>query len=269
MAFEEATLSPAASTPYDPATVRAWLAEQTWAFLDPVDGKLWHASGRARDAARSKDLRLADPKRFPLGLLIDVRDDVVYLASRADAATLARTRTLVAELLDAGAWTFRIDQAAEQALTLDALFPERLPDAEELVDDALERPVLAGQLVLWEHGDEDAPGGRTAITVHSTGAFGLSRPDGTEIRGELDPLARLAWLEAAAYLDEDDDEIEDPIAPEFLVHVSVETEDDEWALYVDSRELPSSVRPLAHLIEQWLAVLSGWSGEGLPPLPAE
>jgi hypothetical protein len=273
MAFEEATLFPAGAA-YDPGAVRDWLASCDWAFLDPVEGKLWHLSGRPRDADRARTLRLAAPDRFPLGLLVDVRPDSVYLASRADAPVLARTRTLVAYLLETGDWTVRLDWASEtEPLTLERLFPEDLPDLADLVDDPLGRPVMSGQVLLWERGNEDAPGGRWAIEVHSSGAAEFSVHVGRErthhVRGDLDPEARLAWLEAAAFVDEDDDEIESAVAPQDLVHISVENSDEEWALYLDAHELPPSVRRLGALIEAWLPALLAWKDEGLPALASD
>lgn len=270
MAFEEAMLFPTSNT-YDPEALREWLSGCPWAFRDPVEGQLWHVSAFPRDAVRAHAQRLAAPTRFPVGLLVDVRDDAVYLASRASAAVLVRARTLVEHLLACGEWTMRVDWSPQlEPLTLERLFPEALPDLDQLTGDPLGRPVMSGQVVLWAHGDDASPSGQRVLEVHSGGAAAFSVHINGEcthhVRGALSAEALLEWLEATAFIDEDDDEIDGVVAAEDIVHISVENTDGEWSLYIDANNPPPSVQRLNALLKRWVPVLQAWAGEGLPPL---
>lgn len=267
MSFESLHLIP--SEGYDPAATRAWLSARPWAFADPHGSGAFHLSGRARDALAARERRVADPSRFPPGVVVNVRDDGLGLEALADAATMARAKEFVTWQLSTGSWRMKRDWLTdEEPADIGVLFPEPLPDTDLLVDDPLGRPVLAGRIVVWARGEEDDPAGVWEIEVHSSGALAYSHTGGGHahrVRGELDAAARLAWLEAAAHLDEDDDELFEPRPKDQIVRVGVETPDDDWSLFMDGEAPSRSAEPLARIVAAWQPLLEAWDGPGLPP----
>ncbi|TNE91213.1 MAG: hypothetical protein EP330_06090 [Deltaproteobacteria bacterium] len=256
MGFESVHIT---SANFDRAEAERWLGEQPWAFADPFGTGQWHISGRAQAAKAARDARAADASRFPPGVVVFPKDGGLTLEARADAATFVRTRQFLEACVPADAVMRRDTNDEDEPFDLDVLISLELPSAEELEDDPFARPVTEGQIVTWAVGDDDDPAGRWELEVHSSGALHMSHSVGTkvvrEVRKELSPLARLAWLEAAAHLDEDDDEVEEVLPPSRVVCVTVERDDDMWSLYMDAQAPSPSAAPLAELVAQWRMVL--------------
>ncbi len=260
MPFESLLITPAA--PIDAQATRSWLVAQDWAFEDPHGTGRLHLSGHANQARLRQASRAQDASRFPAGVVAEVHSDRLYLEARADAATLARARALVEHALGAGSATMRRDGLAEEPLDLDKAFGP-LPPAESLDGDALARPVTKGRIVTFALGDEEAPGGHWELEVHSSGVLGVTHTvDGAVVhrrRGALPATARLDWLEAAAHLDEDDDETEQILPKPRLLCVTVELPDDEWSLFMDVDAPSPSATLLVALVRRWRGALDAWA----------
>jgi hypothetical protein len=250
---------------FDATAARAWLSSQPWAFVDP-HGERIHVSGRHSDVASNLAFRQANPDRFPFGVVVEFGDTGMILEARADAVTLVRTKEFLSYALQDGAWTMRLDGGAQEVpADISVLFPHPDPPEHELADDPLGRPVQVGQLTSYMVGGQDD---KWELKVHSSGALSLTQArDGSvvhSVRGGLEPEARLAWLKAVAHLDEDDDELEGKLDSAYVLCVMVETDDDDWSLYMDVRDPSPTASKLTALIEAWRPILDAWNGEGLP-----
>lgn len=260
MEFEELTLRPVAGV-VDEATVAAWLDARAHVFRDPVAGLAWHMSASARTASAAIAARQADPRRFPLGVLVSVYPDRIVLGGIADRPDLARALELVEWLVRGGAWTAAIDRGP--AAPIDdprRLFPAALPDGRALDNaDATGSPVKEGRLLTWV--DDRQPG--VELLVHSSGACRYV-DGGRTLIGDLVPSEAAAFdaavAEAAAAIDPDASPAGEP-----PVRIEIEDAAGVEYQYLDPRTPPDGTRKVVALVAPWIEALRGWKTGSPPP----
>jgi hypothetical protein len=240
MAFESAIFRPERGT-YDADEVRAHLEALPYTFLDPVGGEKYHLSGTASEARQARRARLADPSRFPYGILVELRPDGVLVDQAPLLDALARARAFVGWLLSQGTWRVETERGDQGVVTnLDALYPEDLPELDSL-DDPLVSPPPHGVLWTWREGKDE-------VWLHDSGAWKVVRAGGS--REGRDPKTLSPLLQRLDGLDPD--EIDGGAAdPAETASLSRETPEEEASVYYDRRTPPAELVPVVALLEEW------------------
>jgi hypothetical protein len=234
MAFESAMFRPAQGS-FDAEAVRAHLGALPHAFLDPVEGKKYHLSGSAAEAQHNRRARLADPRRFPYGVLVEVRPDGVLIDQAPMPDALAQARAFVGWLLSQGAWRAETEYGDQGLVTeLQRLYPDALPDPDSLVDDPLISPPPHGVLWTWREGDDE-------VWLHDSGAWRVIRA-GQPRSGKLSEDALARWLSATDGLDPDEIDGDADDASQ-TASLSRESPEEEASVYYDRRRPPEAIAP--------------------------
>ncbi|MCC6997270.1 MAG: hypothetical protein IT370_21830 [Deltaproteobacteria bacterium] len=246
MIHEELKLRPANGS-IDHDAISAWLATKDYAFLDPVERKIWHLSASKQEMEDSQRERIANPKRMPNGAFVLPLPDHVsvnaYWAGNAEGRALEFIRWLTSS----GEWTVQRDQAPFEPLGDPArLFPVGMGERDYLFTELTE-----GERHTWE------AAGRRFI-VHSSRQWALEDSDGVW-RGEFSPWGMDEWDTAVA-LAKPEGELVDFVDPDSATgDFTIEDADGLERAYFDAASIPASLKPLASLVERWGNVLAGWN----------
>lgn len=256
MAFESAMFRPVEGS-YDADAVRAHLDALPYAFVDPVEGRKYHLSGSIAEAQAHRRARLADPSRFPYGVLVELQPEGVLIDQAPLRDALARGRQLVQWLYARGHWRVQTEHGDLGAdPSLERLYPEELPDPDTLDSDPFTSPPPSGVLWSWRDGDSE-------LLLHDSGALRL---EGAAERrqGKLSPEALARWEALADGVDPDaiDGDAQDP---EQTASLSRETPEEEASLYYDRQRVPAEVQPLIEALQSWRDAVRAWTpGAALP-----
>lgn len=257
MAFESALFRPSSGS-YDRDAVIAHLRALPYAFLDPIGGVKFHLSATISEAHRNRAARIADPSRFPYGVLVELRPDGVLIDQANIRDALARGRQFVLWLMGQGRWSVVTERGDLGVLTgPDALYPEPLPDPASLVDDLLSSPPPFGILWTWRDGAD-------TLQIHESGRLRLERQGHPPIEGQLTEDATERWRVLAEPIDPDmiDGDADDP---EQTASLYRETPDEDASLYYDRRRIPDEVAPVLELLGIWARAMIAWQpGTALP-----
>lgn len=252
MDCEELTLR-TAEGPCDVAAMAAWLSAQSFAFLDPVEGQVWHLSASSQTAARARQARLADHRRLPLGVEVLVFPDRVAVNVVANEYDRARALDFLAWLATQGSWTVALDRSAPEPLgDPRRLFPPGVPDPRDLDhDELLLTPVAAGRLLTWK--DNVHPG--RELVAHSAGAWRVYSGERV-YRGQLTEAAHAELAAALETVDSADAGMLD--AEVALATVAIEDADGLEFVAFDPGAPPASCQALSELVVPWLDALEAW-----------
>lgn len=179
MIYEELRLRPSSGS-IDHDAITAWLATKDYAFLDPIERRVWHLSASKQEMEDSRQARIANPTRMPDGVFVLPLPDHVsvnaYWAGNAEGRALEFIRWLASK----GGWMVQRDQGQF----------EPLGDAARLFagtrePDHVFTALTEGVRHTWE------AAGRSFI-VHSSRQWALADSNGTW-RGELSPWGMDEW----------------------------------------------------------------------------
>lgn len=241
--YEELKLRPSSGA-IDHDAITAWLAAKDYAFLDPIGGEVWHLSATKQEMEVSRRERIAKPDRLPDGVFVRLLPDHVsvnaYWATFAEARALELIRWLVSE----GEWFVQRDQSPFEPLGDPArLFPEGTGELDCTVGDLTE-----GVRYTWE------AAGRSCI-VHSSGQWRVA-----DFRGQLSPSALAEWSAAVANAGE----LIEYVHPDTATATfGIEDESGLERAWLDATDVPTPLRPIAALVEKWVAGDSTWTVEDL------
>jgi hypothetical protein len=205
--------------------------------------------------ALRKQARIGSPNEFPVGILVNVAPDQIYLAAWADAGDLARGLEFVQWLVANGRWMATAD-GVDVGVIEDPrrLFPAGLPDPLSLIDDPTILPVISGKLVTWI---TELEGDVRTFVIHSSGRwrYETSRRN---LQGRISQNAIAAWNAAMEAIDPDDPEL--PVHPDPVTAVSMDIDTPggfEWA-YFDRVAPPTAYWPIIEMVARWTGSLDRW-----------
>ncbi len=116
-------------------------------------------SATSRVMKWNKQARITNPSDFPLGILVDLTVEFVYVAAKADDYDLARGLEFVRWLVGTERWLPTVDGKDIGAIDDPCqLFSADLPDPES-IDDPTIPPISKGKLVVWRIGSASGQGG--------------------------------------------------------------------------------------------------------------
>lgn len=247
MKYEELKLRPATGA-LDRDAITAWLAACDYAFLDPIEGRIWHLSATKQEMEDRRHERLANPARMPTGVFVQIFSDHVsvnaYWAGNAEPRALQFVRWLVSR----GEWQVQRDQAPFEPVGDPArLFPDGTDEPDFLFSDLSE-----GVRHTWH------VAGSTFL-VHSSRQFARQDETGTW-RGELSPWAMDEWDTAVSLALPEGlhDFVEPDVATaDFTIEDATGIERVDF----DAANIPPAFGPLAALVRRWSEVLAAWSSE--------
>ena len=246
MIYEELKLRPASGS-IDFNAITAWLATKDYAFLDPIERKVWHLSATKQEMEDHRHERIANPTRMPDGVFVLLLPDHVsvnaYWAGRAEGRALEFIRWLARE----GEWSVQRDQSPFEPLGDPArLFPVGMGERDYLFTELTE-----GVRHTWE------AAGRTFI-VHSSRQWALKDSDGTW-RGEFSAWGMDEWNTAVA-LAYQQGELVDFVDPDNATgDFTIEDSKGLERAYFDATNVPAPLKPLAALVERWTNLLAAWT----------
>lgn len=251
MKYEELKLR-RSSGAIDRDAITAWLATKDYAFLDPIEGKVWHLSATKKEMEDSRHKRIANPAHMPDGVFVLLLPDHVsvnaYWADNAEGRALEFIRWLVSE----GEWTVQRDQSPFEPIGDPArLFPEGTGEPDHTINELTE-----GLRYTWEAAER-------SFIVHSSGQWRTRLTDATEkwrviedSRGELSPSALAEWNAAVANAGE---LIEYANPDTATATFDIEDESGLERAYFDAGDVPAALQPIAALVEKWLRELARWT----------
>ena len=260
MDFEVIAVRPVSGT-VDVAAVARWLDAQPFVFKDPIEDQTWHLSATRGEMKMHREQRIADPGRFPLGLVVTVSPQVVGLGGPVDSGVLARAYQFLAWLAGDREWTVMIDWGPVEPLgDPRRLFPAVLPDLVTLDDAGLVDSLADGSRVRWD--DQRVTDARVVLIVHSSGRWRLARgvlAKGPRVMaGRLTPAALDAWLHAIAEVDTQDPALAFAHRnPNLTVEFPEDSEPDY--LEIDPAAPPPHCEALVAMVTRWLAALDAWT----------
>lgn len=232
----------------DRDAITSWLGSKDFAYLDPIENKVWHLSADQEQKEHSLAARRADPTQFTPGVTVLLFPDHVsvnaYTALNAEPRALELLQWLASE----GEWTVQRDQAPAEPLGDPArLFPVGTGEPDYLIGDVVE-----GVRHTWE------ANGRV-FTTHSGGQWKLV-DTGASWRGELSPSARDQWKNAIAAARQSG-ELVDFVDPDTATgNLDAEDPDGLERSYFNAADIPAPLRPAATLVDRWSAELASWNG---------
>lgn len=256
MHYENLKLRPIRG-PIDRDAITAWLSAKDYAFSDPLGEDTWHLSATTRDAGASRRRLVANPTEPQHStVIVYLHPDWVglnaYRVHRAQFRALEFIRWLVHE----GDWAVQVDQAAWEPIGDPArLFPDGIEDEPDHTTGELAH----GERYTW------AAGPRTFI-VHSGGQWRTLLRDEAETwrvveqwHGELSPAALVDWKAAVENAGDLSEYVD---GHEGANSFEMEDLDGIEAAWFSSAEIPGPLKPLASLVERWLAELASWKELG-------
>lgn len=242
MKYEELKFRPSSGA-IDRNAITAWLEMKDYAFLDPIEHRIWHLSANKQEMEVNRRERVATPTRMPNGVFVLPLPDHVsvnaYWAGNAEGRALEFIRWLVSK----GDWMVQRDQAPFKPLG----DPTRLFTGTG-AHDYLFTELTGGVRHTWE------AAGR-AFIVHSSRQWALRDSDGIW-RGEFSALAMDEWDTAVGIAGKLVDFVEpDSATGDFTIEDAAGLE----RAYFDAANVPAPLKPIAALVERWSNVLAAWS----------
>lgn len=251
MIYEELKFRPSSGA-IDCNAITGWLASKDYAFLDPIEGKVWHLSSNKKEMEDSRHQRIADPARMPSGVFVLLLPDHVsvnaYWAGNAEGRALEFIRWLVSE----GEWTVQRDWGPFEPIGDPArLFPEGTGEPDHTINDLTE-----GVRYTWEAAER-------SFVVHSSGQWRTRLTAPMEKwrvidawRGEFSPSAMAEWMAAVANAGE----LIEYANPETATG-TFEIEDDSGleGAWFDAGNIPDALKPIGLLVERWVRELADWT----------
>jgi len=239
MIYEDLKLRPSSGS-IDHAAIAAWLVSKDYAFLDPIERKIWHLSASKKEMEESREERIANPTCMPNGVFVLPLHDHVsvnaYWAGNAEGRGYEFVRWLVSN----GDWMVQRDQSPF----------EPVGDPARLFAGTGERDYVFAELPEGVRHTWEAAG--RAFIVHSSRQWAATDSDGTW-RGESSAWAMDEWNTAVALAGGLEDFVEpDDATGDFT------TEDANGLVrvYFDAADVPAPLKPLAALVERWTNVLA-------------
>lgn len=242
MIYEELKLRPSNGS-IDHNAITAWLATKDYAFLDPIEHRIWHLSASKQGMEVNRYERVATPTRMPNGVFVLLLPDHVsvnaYWAGNAEGRALEFIRWLVST----GDWMVQRDQAPF----------EPLGDPTRLFTGTGERDYLFTEPTEGVRHTWEAAG--RAFIVHSSRQWALRDSNGTW-RGEFSAWAMDEWDTAVGIAGKLVDFAEpDAATGDFTVEDAAGLD----RAYFDAANVPAPLKAISALVERWSSVLASWS----------